>query len=127
MHAIRVPDEAEDRNKAKGGERDFLVLYDDAEPRQAYRVERVRPDERHEVPPRENDRERGEDRRQDEPPPLPQRRRRRLIIAAVVAAILIVAAAMFGWYWFTTLRRLESTDDAYTQADNTVISPKVAG
>jgi membrane fusion protein (multidrug efflux system) len=39
----------------------------------------------------------------------------------------LIAAIGFGWYWFTELRWLESTDDAYTQADNTIISPKIAG
>ena len=41
--------------------------------------------------------------------------------------MLLIAAIGFGWYWFTELRWLESTDDAYTQADNTIISPKIAG
>jgi membrane fusion protein (multidrug efflux system) len=40
---------------------------------------------------------------------------------------LFVAATGLGWYWFTTLRWFESTDDAYTQADNTIVSPKIAG
>ena len=33
----------------------------------------------------------------------------------------------FGYYWWTNLRWFISTDDAYTQADNSVIAPKVAG
>jgi len=41
--------------------------------------------------------------------------------------VLLIAAAGFAWYWFSTLRWLESTDDAYTQADAVVIAPKVAG
>jgi membrane fusion protein (multidrug efflux system) len=56
-----------------------------------------------------------------------KRRRRRLTVAAIGGALLLIAAIAFGWYWFTELRWLESTDDAYTQADNTIISPKVAG
>ncbi len=32
-----------------------------------------------------------------------------------------------GWYWWTTLRFLESTDDAYIASDVSVISPKVEG
>jgi multidrug resistance efflux pump len=48
-------------------------------------------------------------------------------VAAISGALLLIAAIAFGWYWFTELRWLESTDDAYTQADNTIASPKVAG
>jgi membrane fusion protein (multidrug efflux system) len=32
-----------------------------------------------------------------------------------------------AWYWYTTWRWLEWTDDAYTQADNTAIVPRVSG
>ena len=56
-----------------------------------------------------------------------QRRRRRLLIAAVSGALLLVGAIGLGWYWYTTWRWLESTDDAYTQADNTAIVPRVSG
>jgi membrane fusion protein (multidrug efflux system) len=41
--------------------------------------------------------------------------------------VLLIAAVGFGFYWFTTLRWFESTDDAYTQSDNVVIAPHVAG
>jgi membrane fusion protein (multidrug efflux system) len=91
--------------------RDYLLLPDEDE------------DERQAPEPRE--------REQGEPPPDPvadaRRRRRRWLIAAVVGAVLLIAAIVFAWYWFTTLRWLESTDDAYTQADAVVIAPKVAG
>src|SRR6202030_1353224 len=63
----------------------------------------------------------------DDPEAREKRRRRRLIVAAIGGALLLIAAIAFGWYWFTELRWLESSDDAYTQADNTIISPKVAG
>jgi hypothetical protein len=63
----------------------------------------------------------------DDPEAREKRRRRRLIVAAIGGALLLIAAIAFGWSWFTELRWLESTDDAYTQADNTIISPKVAG
>jgi membrane fusion protein (multidrug efflux system) len=121
----RVPDEIEERQQTRPAERDLIVLPDGDSPPQAYRVERVRPGERHEAPHERDDG--GNEDRADEPPPSPGRRRRRLLIIAIVAAILLLAAAGFGWYWFATLRWLESTDDAYTQADNTVISPKAAG
>jgi membrane fusion protein (multidrug efflux system) len=123
-----VPDEVDERRKARLAERDLLVLPDEPPPPQAYRVERLRPAERREAPAREPDEDQDESQgEQEESPPSPGRRRRRLIIAAIIAAILLLAGIGFGWYWFTTLRWLESTDDAYTQADNTVISPKAAG
>ena len=48
--------------------------------------------------------------------------RRWVIVGLVVAAIAAVAAA---WWWHG--RNLESTDDAFIQADIVTISPKVAG
>jgi membrane fusion protein (multidrug efflux system) len=84
--------------------------------------------------PDEDEREPDEEarpRERAEPPPDPvadaRHRRRRWIIAAVVGAVLLIGAIIFAWYWFSTLRWLESTDDAYTQADAVVIAPKVAG
>jgi membrane fusion protein (multidrug efflux system) len=55
-----------------------------------------------------------------------RRRRKRLVIATVVGALLLVGAIDLDWYWYTTWRWLESTDDAYKQADNTAIVPKVS-
>jgi membrane fusion protein (multidrug efflux system) len=63
----------------------------------------------------------------DDPEAREKHPRRRLIVAAIGGAMLLIATIGFGWYWFAELRWLESTDDAYTQADNTIISPKVAG
>src|SRR4051794_31716478 len=45
------------------------------------------------------------------------KRRRRWIIAGIVLILLLAGAAYFGRYWYTTLRWLETTDDAYTAAD----------
>jgi hypothetical protein len=94
-------------------------------PRSEHRVERVAPEDRRPLPYDEPDEgERGET---ETPPERAQRRRRRLLIAAVVGALLLVGAIVPGWYWYTTWRWLESTDDAYTQADNTAIVPRVSG
>jgi membrane fusion protein (multidrug efflux system) len=98
--------------RSRGDEaRDYLLLPDDDQDKRQASEER----------PREH----------DERPPDPveeaRRRRRRWLIIAVVGALLLIAAAGFAWYWFSTLRWLESTDDAYTQADAVVIAPKVAG
>jgi membrane fusion protein, multidrug efflux system len=109
-------------------------LYEN-EPPPAARPERPRPEAWRVAPSREKPR----DAEQAEAPPEMQRepeddpearegrRRRRLIVAAIGGALLLIAAICFAWYWFAELRWLESTDDAYTQADNTIISPKVAG
>jgi membrane fusion protein (multidrug efflux system) len=58
-------------------------------------------------------------------PPLSGRGRR---IALSVLALLVLAAAL-GWagYWWTTLRFVESTDNAYVQAPLVQITPLVAG
>jgi membrane fusion protein (multidrug efflux system) len=107
--------------------RDFPALGDeaDAPPRPDHRVERIRPDDQPDFPSRE--RERTEPKPAKDPQQPARQRRRRLIIAAIVGAVLLVAAIGLGRYWYTTLRWLESTDDAYTQADNTAIMPKVSG
>ncbi|WP_152601381.1 MULTISPECIES: HlyD family secretion protein [Erwinia] len=56
----------------------------------------------------------------------PERKRpgkKPLIILGVVVAIAIVVAL---WFWFTT-RNIESTDDAFTDADAVTIAPKASG
>ncbi len=49
--------------------------------------------------------------------------------AGLVLALTLssAAAADFGYTYFTTGRYLETTDDAYVQADSTIIAPKVSG
>jgi membrane fusion protein (multidrug efflux system) len=49
------------------------------------------------------------------------------ILLASVGVIALVGAGAYGWYWFETGRFLESTNDAYVQADYTTISPKISG
>ena len=44
-----------------------------------------------------------------------------------VIAILAALAGAAGWYWWTEWRFVESTDDAYVQADTSIISPKIDG
>ena len=51
----------------------------------------------------------------------------RRILLGSAAAIVVAGAAGFGGYWYKTGRFLESTDDAYVQADFTTIAPKVSG
>jgi membrane fusion protein, multidrug efflux system len=114
-----VPDDLGiDKGRVRGARReeprDLTALYEE-ETRPEHRVQRLRPDEREPEEAAEDPRRQG------------QRKRRRLIIAVVIGALLLIAAIGFGWYWYTTWRWLESTDDAYTQADNTVISPQISG
>src|ERR1700676_3077002 len=49
---------------------------------------------------------------------------------AALIVLLFIALALgagTGWYWWTSWRFQQSTDDAYVQSDITVISPKVEG
>src|SRR5271170_3404678 len=46
---------------------------------------------------------------------------------ALALALGVAGAADFGYGYLTTGRYLESTDDAYVQADSTIVSPKVSG
>jgi membrane fusion protein (multidrug efflux system) len=55
---------------------------------------------------------------------------RRLVkrIGIGVAAVAVLAgAADYGAYYWRTGRFLQSTDDAYVQADYTTVAPKVSG
>ncbi|MFG1175361.1 HlyD family secretion protein [Erwiniaceae bacterium CAU 1747] len=46
-----------------------------------------------------------------------------LIILAIVVVVMLVVAL---WYWLST-RNIESTDDAFTEADAVTVSPKTSG
>ena len=58
--------------------------------------------------------------------PAPRRFRGRAALLLVVV-LLMAAAAGYGWHYWTVGQFLESTDDAYVQADSTIIAPKVSG
>jgi len=45
----------------------------------------------------------------------------------LAALLLAGAGGWFGWSWWQDTRYLETTDDAYLQADYTTIAPKVSG
>jgi membrane fusion protein (multidrug efflux system) len=51
--------------------------------------------------------------------------RSRLLIGAAV--LVLIAGAAYGGRWFLVGRYLESTDNAYLQADNAVVAPKISG
>lgn len=59
-------------------------------------------------------------------PPPPRRWGKRLALLAV-ALLLLLGGGAYGWRWWTTLRFLESTEDAYTAADAVAVSPRVGG
>jgi len=58
--------------------------------------------------------------------PPPRNRVRRVVLSAVLLAAL-AGAGWYGWQWWVVGRFLESTDDAYLQADNISIAPKIGG
>ena len=54
-------------------------------------------------------------------------KRWRVLLGVAVMAMLVGGGAWFAWYYWTTLRFLATTDDAYLQADDVTVSPKVGG
>jgi membrane fusion protein, multidrug efflux system len=63
---------------------------------------------------------------QGRPPPPKRPLLRRPVTWLVVLAVLI-GAGSYGRYWWTTLRFLQSTDDAYLRADQVAMAPRVSG
>ena len=51
----------------------------------------------------------------------------RKLLLAGASLVALAGAAYFGWQYWTVGRFEVSTDDAYVQADNTTIAPKVSG
>ena len=58
---------------------------------------------------------------------VPHRLSRRLALTLGIAMLLIAAAAAYGAYYWVIGRFLESTDDAYVQADSTIVASRVSG
>jgi membrane fusion protein (multidrug efflux system) len=65
------------------------------------------------------------------PPAATDTSRRRSLLKRValgtVAVLVLAGAAEFGTEYWRTGRFMVSTDDAYVQADNTLIAPRVSG
>jgi membrane fusion protein, multidrug efflux system len=57
----------------------------------------------------------------------PLRRWLRWVLLVAGATVALAGAGFYGHYYWTAGRFLVSTDDAYLQADNVIISPKVSG
>jgi membrane fusion protein (multidrug efflux system) len=52
---------------------------------------------------------------------------RRRTVMLSIGIVLLLVAAVWGVRWWTVGRFIESTDDAYLQADSVTIAPKVSG
>jgi membrane fusion protein (multidrug efflux system) len=50
-----------------------------------------------------------------------------MTLLAGLALVVLALVGVGGWYWWTVMRFLQSTDDAYVQSDVSVISPKIEG
>jgi len=67
----------------------------------------------------------GRDTPRDDETPARRSTRRTLLIAAGI--VVLIVAAVWLVRWWTVGRFIESTDDAYLQADSVTIAPKVSG
>ncbi|HKT97806.1 MAG TPA: HlyD family secretion protein [Paraburkholderia sp.] len=56
-----------------------------------------------------------------------QKRGTKRIVLAGLGLVALVAAGVWGGHWWLVGRFVESTDDAYLQADSVTIAPKVSG
>ncbi len=61
----------------------------------------------------------------DEAPPATKVSRQTVMLS--VGAVLLIGALVWGVRWWTVGRFIESTDDAYLQADSVTVAPKVSG
>jgi membrane fusion protein (multidrug efflux system) len=57
----------------------------------------------------------------------PRRFSGRLLLALGIAVLLLAAAGVYGRQYWTVGRFLQSTDDAYVEADSTIVAPQVSG
>jgi membrane fusion protein, multidrug efflux system len=62
-----------------------------------------------------------------EAPPAPARSSFRKLLFVGASALALAGMSYFGWQYWTVGQFQVSTDDAYVQADNTTISPKISG
>ena len=79
---------------------------------------------------RHEDREPDDDREEAAAPdPWKERRRKRvrLTLFAAFGGLVLCLGVGYGWYYWSTGQYLAKTEDAYTGADNTSVSPQIAG
>lgn len=55
------------------------------------------------------------------------RRPERTRILLIAGAVILIGGAAWGIHWWTVGRFMQSTDDAYLQADSMTVAPKVSG
>ena len=60
-------------------------------------------------------------------PALPERRSDRSRILLIAGAVILIGGGIWGVRWWTVSRFIQSTDDAYLQADSMTVAPKVSG
>jgi membrane fusion protein (multidrug efflux system) len=68
----------------------------------------------------------GENVKQVEAPEAKAGPSRRIVLLGI-GALLLIGGSIWGVHWWTVGRFIESTDDAYLQADSVTIAPKVSG
>lgn len=59
-------------------------------------------------------------------PPAAKRRKARVILSLLLLSAL-GGGVSYGWHWWTVGRFLETTEDAYLQADKVIVAPRIAG
>jgi len=59
--------------------------------------------------------------------PAPRKPKLKKLLFVGVGLAALIGAGYLGWDYWTVGRYLVSTDDAYVQADNTIVAPKVSG
>ena len=63
------------------------------------------------------------------PPPAPPvvKGRSKQFVLPVLLLLALAGAGAYGWYWWTTGRFIETTDNAYLKSDAVVVAPRIAG
>jgi membrane fusion protein (multidrug efflux system) len=59
--------------------------------------------------------------------PAEKRASSRGILLWALFILIVVAAGAYGWRWWTVDRFVESTNDAYMDADSVVVAPRISG
>jgi len=62
-----------------------------------------------------------------DPPENNSRRPDRSRILLIAGVVILIGGAIWGFRWWTVGRFIQSTDDAYLQADSMTVAPKVSG